>query len=171
MGRYTGPLRHAVLLLKYEDRRGLAVDLGSLMASTLEQRREEWQPDALVPVPIHPQRRRERGYNQAELLAAAVGERCGLPVRLALDRVRDTPPQVGLSREERRENVRSAFAPRADAAPGRRPVLIDDVQTTGATLEEAARALRAAGASAVFALTLCSDSTPVQKRQRAAARR
>lgn len=155
VGIYEGPLREAVLRLKYHDRRSLALDLGLLMADILEARSGEWRPDALVPVPIHPRRRRERGYNQAELLAAAVGERCGLPVREALERVRDTPPQVGLGGQQRRENVRDAFRPRAGAAPGRRPVLIDDVQTTGATLEEAARTLRTAGAHCVYALTLC----------------
>jgi len=154
-GAYAGPLRDAVLMLKYHDRRGLARDLGALLAATLDMHRHEWQPDALVPVPIHFRRRRERGYNQSELLAAAVGELCGLPVRAALERVRDTPPQVGMDGMQRRENVRGAFVPCASAALGRRPILIDDVQTSGATLEEAARVLRAAGAQAVFALTVC----------------
>lgn len=169
VGRYEGQLRKAVLILKYEDRRALAIDLGALVACRLEEQREEWQPDGLVPVPIHPQRWRERGYNQAELLAEAMGKQCGLPVRLALERVKDTPPQVGLNREERRDNVRGAFRP-TGVAPGRRPVLIDDVQTTGATLEAAAWTLRAAGANTVFALTVCWDPKPVHTRQGAAAR-
>jgi ComF family protein len=155
VGMYDGPLKQAVLRLKYHDRRALAMDLGQLMARRLEELREEWQPEALVPVPIHPQRRRERGYNQAELLAAVIGERCGLPVREALDRIKDTLPQVGLSAEQRRLNVQDAFRPSGKASPGRRAVLIDDVQTTGATLEEVARAARAAGAHTVYALTLC----------------
>ena len=138
MGVYEGPLRDAVLRLKYYDRRALAQDLGALLTLVVEEHRDDWQPDALVPVPIHFRRRRERGYNQAELLAATVAERCGLPVRDALERVRDTPPQVNRTGEQRWENVRGAFVPRARAAPGRRPILIDDVQTTGATLEAAA---------------------------------
>ena len=142
-------------MLKYHDRRSLAVDLGALLAEALEEQRAAWQPEALVPIPIHPQRRRERGYNQSELLATAVSARTGLPVRDALERVRDTAPQVGLTTAARRKNVSGAFAPRASAAPGRRAVLIDDVQTTGATLEVAASALLAAGAHAVYALTLC----------------
>jgi ComF family protein len=164
VGAYAGPLREAVLYLKYHDRRGLARDLGVLLADCLEAQRGEWQPEALVPVPIHPQRRRERGYNQSELLAAVVGERCGLPVRDAVEKVKDTPPQVGLSREERRRNVRGAFRPRAGAAPGRRAVLIDDVQTTGETLEAVAEELLAAGAHAVYALTLCWEGTVGQTR-------
>src|SRR5262249_15661899 len=95
-GVYEGPLRDAGLMLKYQDRRGLARDLGGVVAACLEAHRHEWEPDALVPVPIHFRRRRERGYNQSELLAAAVSELCSLPVREALERVRDTPPQVGL---------------------------------------------------------------------------
>lgn len=171
VGAYDGPLRQAVLRVKFEDRRALAADLGVLLAVCLEERRGEWRPDALVPVPIHPRRRRERGYNQAELLAAALAERCGLPVRDALERVRDTLPQVGLRREKRQANVRDAFQPRAGAAAGRRPLLIDDVQTTGATLEEAARALRAAGAHAVYALTLCWEPRPARTQPRATAPR
>jgi ComF family protein len=159
VGTYAGPLRDAVVWLKYHDRRSLARDLGLLLAVSLEEQREAWLPDALVPVPIHPRRRRERGYNQAELLAAALSELTGLPVRDALERVADTPPQVDLSREQRWQNVRGAFAPRAGLSPGRRPVLIDDVQTTGATLEEGARALRAAGAHVVYALTLCWEES------------
>jgi ComF family protein len=159
VGVYTGPLREAVLYLKYHDRRGLADDLGALLAARLEEVRDEWQPEALVPVPIHPGRRRERGYNQAELLAVTLGERCGLPVRDALERVKDTLPQVGLPRGRRAENVQGAFKPRAGAAPGRRAVLIDDVHTTGTTLEAAAGALLAAGAHQVYALTLCWEGT------------
>jgi ComF family protein len=158
VGAYAGPLRDAVTYLKYHDRRALARDLGVLLAVSLEEQKETWQPDALVPVPIHSRRRRERGYNQAELLTAALSNLTGLPVRDALERVSDTPPQVSLGRVQRWTNVRGAFAPRAGAAPGRRPVLIDDVQTTGATLEEAARTLRAAGAHVVYALTLCWEA-------------
>ncbi len=162
VGIYEGPLRDAVVRLKYEDRRGLAEDLGALLAATLEGLQADWRPDVLVPVPIHGRRRRERGYNQAELLATVVGETCELPVRDALERVVDTLPQVGLGRIERQGNVRGAFKPRSGVGPGRRPVLIDDVQTSGATLEEAARALRSAGAHSICALTVCWE--PASKR-------
>jgi ComF family protein len=156
-GDYGGPLREAVIRLKYHDRRGLARDLGKLLADTLEEQNEAWMPDGLVPVPVHFRRRRERGYNQAELLAEALAERCGLPVRDALVRVKDTQPQVGQGRAKRWENVRGAFELRSSAGTGRRPVLIDDIQTSGATLEEAARVLRGGGAHVVFALTVCWD--------------
>ncbi len=178
VGAHAGPLRVAVHRLKYNDRLGLAVDLGALLATALEQQREAWEPDALVPVPIHPRRRRERGYNQAELLAVALGQRCGLPVRDALERVKDTLPQVGMGREARRGNLRGAITPRAGdrsaATPGagRRPVLIDDVQTTGATLEAAAYSLRAAGAHVVYALTLSWEAPDrAETKQRATTRR
>jgi ComF family protein len=149
--------------LKYHDRRTLAADLGALLAQRLEELRADWQPDGIVPVPIHPQRRRERGFNQADLLAAATAERCGLPFRDVLERTRNTPPQVGLPRDVRRQNVHGAFVILAAASPGVRPVLIDDVQTTGATLEAAAQALRAAGARAVYALTVAAESTRRQR--------
>lgn len=160
VGLYEGPLRQAVIYLKYQDRRALAIDLAALMAVCLEEHRDAWRPDALTPVPIHPVRRRERGYNQSELLASALAHRCGLPVRETLTRVRDTPPQVGLKREERLNNLRGAFRHQEGVTPARRPVLIDDVQSTGTTLEEAAHVLLAAGAEAVFALTLCGEPQP-----------
>jgi ComF family protein len=171
VGIHEGPLQDAVHWLKYHDRRALALDLGELLAEALEQRREEWRPDGLVPVPIHRHRLRERGYNQSELLARALAERCGLPVREALQKVKDTRPQVGLTKAERQKNVRDSIRPTAGAAPGRRPVLIDDVQTSLTTLEVAARALRQAGAHSVYALTLCSQSSSAHTGQQAAAGR
>jgi predicted amidophosphoribosyltransferase len=108
-------------------------------------------------VPLHPVRARERGFNQAELLAAELAAAAGLAVLPALRRVRPTRPQVGLAAAERAGNVRDAFAADASRAPllrGRGALLVDDVFTTGATLESAAAALRAAGAARVVALTL-----------------
>jgi ComF family protein len=160
-----------VLLLKYQDRRALALDLGALMAKVLQERIEEWQPDGLVPVPIHRMRRRERGYNQSELLARAVGERSDLQVREALIKVKDTRPLARLSLQERRKEVHDSIRPRQDVGPGRRPVLIDDVQTSGATLEECARALRQAGAQTVYALTVCWQPPAGGTRQQTAAHR
>jgi ComF family protein len=110
----------------------------------------------VVPVPLHPARLAERGFNQAELLAAACAPRWRLPVLgRALVRVRPTRPQTDLDAEARRVNVRDAFrAPRPAGVRDRRLLLVDDVLTTGATAAAAARALRAAGARAVGVLTL-----------------
>lgn len=106
----------------------------------------------LIPVPLAPRRERERGYNQSERLAAALGRRLGLPVRPdLLRRVRETPTQTALTPEARLANVEGAFA--AAAAPAGIPVLVDDVFTTGATLVACAAALAAAGTERVEAVT------------------
>jgi ComF family protein len=107
--------------------------------------------EVAVPVPLHASRRRERGFNQAEDLARSIG----LPIVAALRRVRRTPPQADLPAGKRHGNVRGAFAPGSDcpSITGRIVVLIDDVSTTGATLDACARVLKDAGAREVRALT------------------
>ena len=153
---YNGAARQAIHALKYTGRRRLAEPLGDLLAT--EVRRVDVRPDLIVPVPLHAGRLRERGYNQAELLARRCAARLGVPCRTELLlRVRATPPQVGLSPAERRANVRNAFALAADATrslAGRRVLLIDDVATTGSTLDAAAAGLLPAAPSAVMGLAV-----------------
>jgi ComF family protein len=144
--RHEGLARRLVLDLKYRRHRHLAGPLGALLAAAAPT-----GVDAVVPVPLHPLRRRERGFNQSELLALEVGRRLDRPLAAdALRRTRDTPRQTGLSPRERLANVRGAFAAGA-RLDGRRLLLVDDVCTTGATLYACAGALRRAGASAVVA--------------------
>ncbi len=153
VGPHVEPLRGAIHALKYQDRTALAVPLGHLLA-------ERWldvtpqQVDGLVPVPLHPQRLRERGYNQATLLASAMAPVLALPIQEGLlRRERPTPPQVGLAQQARLRNVAGAFQATGDVAGGRW-LLVDDVCTTGATLQACAQTLHAAGADTVWAITL-----------------
>ena len=113
--------------------------------------------DVLVPVPLHPRRHRERGYNQSTLLARVLARHSGRPLLpRALRRTRHTDQQALLPRPERRENVRGAFSPGPQEVAGKDLLLIDDVMTTGATAGECAAVLRRAGANNVSVLTLVS---------------
>ena len=157
-GVHAGPLRAAIHRFKYGGERGLAEDLGALLA--LEVARDLAQGiliDAIVPVPLHRSRAASRGYDQARLLAAAVASRTGLPLRAALRRLRPGRPQVELDRAARAANVRGAFVGEASSLRRLVVALVDDVATTGATLADAAVAARAAGARSVRAYVVAVD--------------
>ena len=114
---------------------------------------ESW--DALIPVPIHPERRQERGFNQSSEIASWLGAKVGVKVEEGLVRVKATPPQARLRRTERLRNLRGALALAPGFDPrGRRLLLCDDVFTTGATADACARVLKQAGAEEVAALTV-----------------
>ena len=162
LGEYDGTLRDIIHAIKYEGRRSIARRLSSMMATAGHALLSD--ADFVVPVPLHRSRQRERGFNQAADLAAGLG----VPVLHALRRTRSTRAQVALHADERHANVREAFAVRTSVRVGapftvrwwtRRElagtvlVLVDDVATTGATLDACARALRAVGVSEVRALT------------------
>lgn len=162
--RFEGAARKAVHQLKYQGVTALAPALGRLMAARLAQSAESDERPAftvIVPVPLHRSRLRERGYNQAELLAKEVGRRTGTPVAARLlSRTAAAPPQAqARSVEDRTAAVRGAFraAPEADGA---NVLLIDDVCTTGSTLAACADALVDAGAVRVAALTFAREPGP-----------
>ena len=159
---YQWPWSGLIARLKFQQDVGLAGPLGRLLLQAPGVAEVLAQADWVLPMPLAPQRLAERGYNPALLLARALAP--GRCQGAWLLRVRDTPPQRGLSRAERLRNVRGAFAlePRhADALHEQRVVLVDDVMTTGASLHEAARALRAAAAPAHIAtLTLARTEVP-----------
>jgi len=154
---FSEDFRNLIHHLKYHQKPKVGVLLGRYVAGAIA---EHWQISEgwLVPVPLHPVRRRERGYNQSEFIARGISQVSGLPVKTdVLIRSAYTKTQTHLSREERRSNLRDAFTvPRAyhSRLPQQTIILIDDVFTTGATLDSAARSLQGYRASAIFGLTL-----------------
>ena len=155
--RYEGQARSLVHKLKFGYQSCLAEPLAAEMQPLLAA--ADPDADLLVPVPMPGRRERERGFNQSHLLAKHIATRAGLPVVQALSRSRDSGTQVSSSTaEERWRRVRGAFAiKQLDAIANRRIVLIDDVATTGATLDACARVLLDAGASSVSALTFARE--------------
>ena len=151
-----GVVRDYIHRFKYDRQYYLRHPLADWMAEALDDERIRSQPfDAFVPVPLHPARYRERDFNQAEVLAKLIAKRAGRPVLKALKRVRYTSTQTKLDREERMENLRNAFRVRhASAVQSRHLILVDDVFTTGSTVEECARVLRQAGAASVRVVTV-----------------
>ncbi len=150
---FEGALRQAMHWLKYRGRTVLADPLGDLMAAYWTQ--QAVPIDVVVPVPLHAARLHERGYNQAALLAREMARRAGLAVdEQVLIRHRATDSQIKLDTNQRKENVHDAFRCSSNGLAGKRVLLIDDVCTTGATLEACAIALYDGGARSVQALTL-----------------
>jgi ComF family protein len=155
---YSGPARACLHALKYDGELRLVEPLAEQMAA-------RWQRagvggDVLVPVPVHAARLRQRGFDQAELLARAVGRVLNLPVATALERASKTAPQHALTRTARAANVGAAFIVKAatrSQIAGRWIVLVDDVVTTGATFSGCAHALYEAGASAVSGVALARE--------------
>ena len=149
-----GPARRLVHRLKYGDRLELATAMGAWMARAGDELLTE--ADLLVPVPLHRTRLMTRLFNQSALLAGAVSQRCGVPMCVdALLRAKATPPQVGLTRTQRASNMQGAFFVPADKQieiEGRAIVLVDDVLTSGATVNAASRVLLRSGASRVDVL-------------------
>lgn len=153
-GAYDAELRRMIVLLKYNGVRPLATPLAGWLTLVLQQNPQLIAVDAIVPVPLYAKRQRARGYNQAELLARELSRWTKLPVESRwLARIKDTPSQTGLTPAQRVENVRGAFASNTKL-DRRRILLVDDVCTTGATLNACARVLQRAGAETVQALTV-----------------
>ncbi len=152
---FEGPVRSAIHALKYEGVKRLAEPLALSMVSTLED--TDWSVDMVCPVPLHQRRVRERGYNQSALLARALAEHMNWEYcEEAISRVRETETQTHLNAQQRRENVAGAFIAAPAQVESRCVVIVDDVLTTGATLEACATAFRAAGARRIYGVALAS---------------
>lgn len=152
MGSYEGPLRRALLRMKSVRDEALSLAVGQLLARRCDPALSELPADVVVPVPMHWLRRLARGTNSAEILAASLAAHLRLPIAGGvLRRRRNTLQQGGLARRARLENVRDAFRITAGYhLHGVRVLLVDDILTTGATCDEAAKVLRRAGAAEVF---------------------
>ncbi len=150
---YTGKIRRAIKALKYDNAQALSDVFARRMEACL--RETKWIYDTLIPVPLHKDHFHQRGYNQAYSIAHALAQRIGVPVEAnAIERWRSTRSQVGLNREARMQNVHNAFRASPTLSQGRTFLLIDDVCTTGATLQSCAQALANAGAQRIYCLTV-----------------
>ena len=155
-GRYDGPLLEAISRLKYQARTAAGVLLGRWMAARSWPGFCPTDYDWMLPVPLHPKRLRQRGFNQAVLLGRTVAGTFAIPFdTTVLQRRVHSSPQVGLGRNERKANARGAFAVNTPGRiEGKNIVVVDDVYTTGSTVRECARVLKKAGAASVAVLTL-----------------
>jgi ComF family protein len=151
VARYRRGVRELILSLKFGGDTEIAGLLAGLMAERLRTA-DFLSPDLIIPVSLHPERRRRRGFDQARLIGRRLSRETGLPLGEDwLRRIRPTRPQASLDRFARSDNVQGAFAASPEMA-GKRVLLVDDVMTTGATLRDAARACRESGAGQVYAL-------------------
>jgi len=155
-GIYHGVLRETIHAFKYERRSCLGVDLGDIMLSSFHQHYSLNSLDQLVPVPLHKKQYRQRQYNQSEVLARNLSRATGIPVAAdTLARIRETRPQFTLNKQERASNIRNSFQVKNRAwLQGAKVLVIDDICTTGSTINECARILKQSGAKEVHGLVL-----------------
>lgn len=152
---HRSPASDAIYRFKFKNQRIYAKTFAEEMAERFAKDLKRWQAEVLIPVPLSVKRRKKRGYNQAEILAKELSKRTGIPVETkALLRIRDTRPQKELDDRERQQNLNGAFAVSKRWRPADSVVLIDDIYTTGSTINKAAKMLKKAGVSNVYFLTI-----------------
>jgi ComF family protein len=154
---HAGPMRRALQRLKYGGAARLAPSLARAAVPALRSLLAVTGPAVLVPVPVHPARLRQRGYNQAALLARALADEARLPVANVLVRRRATTRQHGLTRAARLHNLRGAFAVEHGRRLPASVIVVDDILTTSATLEACAAVLRSAGVASVFGFAIARE--------------
>lgn len=153
---YEGKVQKSVLDIKYRNKREYIPVYAKLMAKEFCHRIQKIHPDCLLPIPIHAKRARQRGFNQAELLARSLGKYLDVPVRTdILYRKKDTKAQKELSAQERLQNLSEAFYVEGDIAGIKKVILIDDIYTTGSTIEACTRVLKKAGVEQVYYMSIC----------------
>lgn len=152
---HKGPVRWSVYQFKYHNRRIFAEFYAEEWCRLYGNKLKEWDIDVIIPIPLHPKRRRKRGYNQAEILAEELGKRCNIPVNgKALIRVVNTRPQKELSNKERKKNLSKAFRVTNHWEKVKNVLLIDDIYTTGNTIDSVAQILKEKGSEKVYFLTI-----------------
>ena len=152
---HKGPVRWSVYQFKYHNRRIFAEFYAEEWYRLYGNKLKEWGIEVIIPIPLHPKRRRKRGYNQAEILANELGKRCNIPVnKKALIRVVNTRPQKELNDKERKKNLFKAFRLTIHWKTAKRVLLVDDIYTTGNTIDSVAQILKEKGAEKVYFLTI-----------------
>lgn len=155
MWLHKEPVSTAVYKFKYKNKRSWGAVFAGEMVKYYTEQIKKWEIEEMIPIPLHQSRRRKRGYNQAEILARYLSEKTGVPYASdVLFRTKKTTAQKQLDRQERMANLRGAFSVSKEWKPAENVLLIDDIYTTGATLEQAAKILKKAGAQNVYFLTI-----------------
>ena len=153
---YNDAAKNSMVQIKYHNKREYLDFYGAALAVRFEREIRKMKVDAIIPVPVHPSRRRKRGFNQAEILAKILGERLGIPVKPEmLKRTKKTLPQKELTVGERLKNLSGAFQAEAVPEDIRRILLVDDIYTTGSTLEACTRTLNKSGVERVYFVVIC----------------
>lgn len=153
---YDQVMQHSIAMFKYHNRREYAKAYAKEMYRCYGRFLKNWAPDVILPVPVHALKKRQRGFNQAELVAKELGKLTGIPVNSGyLIRTQNTIPQKELTRQQRKENLRKAFAIKSKERYYQRVLLVDDIYTTGATIDTISEILRENNTKKVFFLTIC----------------
>ena len=156
---YDSMMKDSISRFKYHNRREYADFYAGELYASSRRLLLQWDADVLIPIPVHKSKRRRRGFNQAELIAERIGKLSGIPVRTdLLIRTKNTLPQKELGDEGRFENLKNAFQAGQNDVDYRKAVLVDDIYTTGSTVDAAASALLGAGVGKVYFLAVCIGS-------------
>lgn len=152
---YEGKVKESIHRIKYENKREYLDVYAQLMAENLGKNVRRWNPQVCIPIPMYSVKKRMRGFNQAEILAQKLGEMLHIPVDAkVLQKIKDTSDQKSLDVRQRKHNIQGAFSVTGDL-PYKRILLVDDVYTTGNTIDAAAKTLLDAGAEEIYFLTIC----------------
>ncbi len=152
---YDETMRRSIARFKYDGHQEYAAFYADEILKTCAMEVLRWKAEALIPIPLHPARRRKRGYNQAELLAKELSIRSGIPMdKSLLIRTKNTRAQKELSDQERKANLRHAFSVREKRIPYKNIILVDDIYTTGSTMDEAATVLKECGTEMIYFLCI-----------------